>query len=137
MITGQCLCRSGKIEVDDPPNDIGVCHCKMCQRWSGFAFAAIEVPDDRVRVTGDYATYQSSDTGTRSFCRICGSTLWFRTIGEAAYCLPIGMLDGADLYLDHEIFIDRKSPAWSIAGKHQRETEDEVFARLKHEGDQP
>lgn len=55
MLKGHCLCGTVKIEATRHSRDIGVCHCKMCQRWTGLAFAGITIPGGSIRVTGDYS----------------------------------------------------------------------------------
>ncbi|WP_435165621.1 GFA family protein [Falsirhodobacter sp. 1013] len=135
MTTGHCLCGAVRVTITDLPRDFGICHCKMCQRWTGLAFAAIEVPDAQVTVEGEehVSRYRSSDISTRSFCRICGSTLWFRDDGRPSYEIPVGLLDDADhLRLTHEIFVDRKPDGWGLAGDHPRETEQDYFRRKGH-----
>jgi len=132
MTTGQCLCGAVRVTISALPNGFGICHCKMCQRWTGLAFCGAEVPDENVTVEGaEHVTaYRSSDASTRSFCRHCGSTLWFRDKGRAAYEIALGLLDDEEgVRITREIFIDRKSDAWSVAGDLPAETEAEYFAR--------
>lgn len=132
MTAGHCLCGAVRVTITDLPKEFGICHCKMCQRWTGLAFAAVEVPDEHVTVEGaEHVTaFRSSGLSTRSFCDTCGSTLWFRDDGRPSYEIPLGMLDDTSaLTLTHEIFVDRRSPAWSVAGVHRMETEADYFAR--------
>lgn len=132
MTTGHCLCGAVRVDIATMPREFGICHCRMCQRWTGLAYAAVMVPDADVILTGaeHVKTYRSSEGSTRSFCGTCGSTLWFRDDGRDAYEIPLGMLDSTEgLTLTHEIFVDRKSPAWSVAGRHRMETEADYFAR--------
>jgi hypothetical protein len=52
----------------------------MCQRAHGAAFVTwAALPSERVRVTAgadQLVRYRSSEIGTRSFCRSCGSSLF-------------------------------------------------------------
>ncbi|MDB6454986.1 GFA family protein [Falsirhodobacter sp. 20TX0035] len=132
MTTGHCLCGAVRVTITDLPKGFGICHCKMCQRWTGLAFAAIEVPDAHVTVEGaaHVKAFRSSDSSTRSFCDTCGSTLWFRDDGQSSYEIPLGMLDDTEgLTVTHEVFVDRKAAGWSVGGHHRMETEADYFAR--------
>ena len=136
----QCLCGSVRIAVHDRPAGYGICHCRMCQRWSGAILAAVTCPRDRVSVVGNapIATYQSSDWAERAWCTRCGSHLWYRVTTNGAhegdYEIPIGLFDDPNGFvLDREIFIDRKSDAFDIAGGHPRLTEAEVFTLSGHD----
>lgn len=81
--TGQCLCGAIKYEIDNPPQMMGVCHCKNCQRQAGSAFSTLAgVPVSEFRLTqGELKLYEDSDTrsgGTveRYFCGNCGSPVY-------------------------------------------------------------
>ena len=99
-IAGSCLCGAVRFEVEGPLDRVAHCHCSMCQRAHGAAFATwAAVPEQRVRVTeGDaqLTRYRSSQIGTRSFCRVCGSSLFCTldthpgTIDVALACLAPG-----------------------------------------------
>jgi hypothetical protein len=79
-IPGACLCGAVRFEVAGPLERVVHCHCTMCQRAHGAAFVTwTALPNERVRVTcgeGELVHYRSSEIGTRSFCRSCGSSLF-------------------------------------------------------------
>jgi hypothetical protein len=82
IVTGQCLCGSVRFEVELPSIWCAHCHCGMCRRAHGAAFVTwVGFSRDRVRVVaGDQlGRYQSSPPATRSFCRQCGSPLFFES----------------------------------------------------------
>jgi hypothetical protein len=58
-----------------------VCHCRMCQRATGNAFAPLlEVPSGRIGWAGTPpAEWASSDIATRGFCARCGTPLYYRS----------------------------------------------------------
>lgn len=78
MVPGSCLCREVAFEVDAFDAMVH-CHCSMCRKAHGSAFATIaRAPrtafrwlrgEDRIR------RYVSSANGLRSFCATCGSPL--------------------------------------------------------------
>jgi hypothetical protein len=77
---GACLCGGVRFEVVGPLDRVVHCHCTMCQRAHGAAFVTwAAVGEERVRILAgqsDVARYRSSEIGTRSFCRTCGSSLF-------------------------------------------------------------
>ena len=139
--TGGCLCGAVRFSVTGGRDDFGICHCKACQRWTGAMFPGIVCRAEQVRVEGaeNVAVYRSSAENTRSFCRTCGATLWFR--GPAAghaepyYEIAVGTLDDTTgLTLTHEVFTDRKPDAWALSGDHIRDTEAEYFRKVAAAG---
>jgi hypothetical protein len=77
---GSCLCGAVHFEVEGPIEQVGHCHCTICQRAHGAAFVTwAAIPTERLHVTdGESALvhYRSSEIGTRSFCGTCGSTMF-------------------------------------------------------------
>ncbi|MEZ8140574.1 ribulose phosphate epimerase [Enterovibrio norvegicus FF-33] len=79
--TGQCLCGQIRYEVDHIEPNMGHCHCSMCRKFHGAAFATFgEVKAESFRfVAGrDLLKAYVADNGTkRTFCSHCGSSLLF------------------------------------------------------------
>ena len=82
-IKGGCLCGKVRYEIDGPLFDASHCHCSMCRRAHGAGYVTwVRLPRHQLRfLTGEetLANYRSSDHATRSFCRRCGSSLFFET----------------------------------------------------------
>lgn len=77
---GGCQCGAVRYTVAAGPAKSVVCHCRMCQRATGNAFAPLlEVPRDRVTWAGTPAEWASSDRATRGFCATCGTPLYYRS----------------------------------------------------------
>ena len=77
---GGCQCGALRYRVSAGPAKDSVCHCRMCQRATGNAFAPlVEVPADRVRWTGTPAEWASSSIAWRGFCPTCGTPLYYRS----------------------------------------------------------
>ncbi|MDP2580163.1 GFA family protein [Shimia thalassica] len=112
--TGHCMCGAVRFTAQNVPSGFGACYCESCRRWSGDRFAGVHVASDDLDVTGadHVTTLQSSAWANRSFCKTCGSSLWYRlTDGpEAGSCsISVGLLDDASgLVLEREFFVDRK-----------------------------
>jgi hypothetical protein len=132
---GGCMCGAVRFTARLDGHAFGVCHCKMCQRWSGALFAAITVAKDDVAWTGTdhIARIPSSDWAERAWCTQCGSGLYYRITRDGPYAgdweIPIGLFDDTTgLSLAREIFIDRKPEGLALAGHHPTLTEAEMIA---------
>jgi hypothetical protein len=102
--TGRCQCGACRFAVTAGPAQVTVCHCRMCQRATGNAFAPLlEVCEARVSWTGTPATWASSSIAERGFCATCGSPLFYRRPGGGTIEFMAGSLDRPDLY----------DPAWN------------------------
>jgi hypothetical protein len=80
MLRGGCFCRAVRYEIDAEPFDRTVCHCTMCRHASGAPFVAwFSVPLSAFRiVSGEPASFKSSEEATRTFCGGCGTPLTYR-----------------------------------------------------------
>jgi hypothetical protein len=95
-LTGGCLCGAVRYRVEGPLRDVVICHCSQCRRYHGHAVAFTSVPADRLAFTEDRGLgwYRSSDAAERGFCRICGSSLFWRRLGGDEIAVTAGSLDG-------------------------------------------
>lgn len=79
MYKGSCLCGSVTFELESEPKAVSHCHCNMCQKQHGAAFATYaSLPkDDLSYLSGveELASYNSSETIERKFCKKCGSSI--------------------------------------------------------------
>lgn len=78
---GSCLCNTIRFEVDEFEPQTGNCHCSMCRKFHGAAYATLaEARRENFRwIDGeDLIKGYTADNGTtRSFCSNCGSSLMF------------------------------------------------------------
>lgn len=93
--TGGCQCGAVRYRADAMLNNAHLCHCRMCQKAVGNAFAAlVAAPDDALHWTrGEPATFRSSSEAERGFCAACGTPLFYRGDGSGRTNLTIGSLD--------------------------------------------
>jgi hypothetical protein len=79
-VRGSCFCGAVEFAVTLPTLSCAHCHCTMCRRVHGAGYVTwIAVPYSQFQmVTGsDHLTvHHSSDHGRRSFCNVCGSSLF-------------------------------------------------------------
>ncbi len=114
MITGGCLCRSIRYEIDELPSRVTHCHCKHCRGSAGAAFITwAEFDPTKFRyIQGKPEAYESRPKVTREFCPKCGTQLTYNHADEP------GMVDVTVCSLDDpaiakpedHIWCDRKIP---------------------------
>ena len=82
---GSCLCGALEFEADAFTHDVGNCHCSMCRKFHGAAYATIAgVEREKFRwLSGEVSlkTYTAKNGTVRTFCRHCGSSLLFASPG--------------------------------------------------------
>jgi len=119
MVEGSCFCGEVRYEVDGPFNTMMSCHCSMCRKHHGSAFATyVSAPLDGFRwVHGEDSLlkYPSSPQGTRNSCGVCGSTVPMTMPAYSLVLLPAGPLEG-DLGIKPaaHIFVGSKAPWYTI-----------------------
>ena len=95
--TGSCLCGVVRYRIDAPINAVSHCHCKMCRKAHGAAFASYAgVPLDAFHLLSgkdQLGVYHSSEHVTRTFCIRCGSNLQFVDNREHELGVAVGTLD--------------------------------------------
>ena len=97
VLRGSCLCGAIRYEVEGGLGPIVCCHCSMCRKASGTAFAT-NAPVEAARfrlVRGEDAlrAYASSPGKRRCFCSICGSPMYSQRDGDPLIRLRIGTLE--------------------------------------------
>jgi hypothetical protein len=97
MVKGSCLCGGAQYEIDGEVKLMANCHCSMCRKHHGAAFAtfvSVNTSDFRwVKGEDLLVRYPSSPGHTRGFCRVCGSSLPDPDPGAADFFLPASTLD--------------------------------------------
>jgi len=82
-VPGSCFCGMVRFEATLPSLFCAHCHCSMCRRNHGAAFVTwFAIPRAELRILAGedrLVRNRSSDHGTRSFCGVCGSSLFFET----------------------------------------------------------
>lgn len=98
MLTGSCLCGGVKYEIDGNISAVTNCHCSLCRKMSGSAFASgATIPASSFRfVAGEdlLKQWESSPGYQRVFCGRCGSPLIKRKVKDPENLrLRVGTLD--------------------------------------------
>lgn len=120
MITGSCLCRAVRFEIDAPLEPIQVCHCSQCRKAQGSAFGTnVPVATKHLRfVSGEdrLTAYESTPGKQRVFCATCGSPIMSRLASKPEVVrIRAGSLDnptgGA---LSFHFYVASKADWWEI-----------------------
>ena len=98
MISRRTECSCGQLSAvcTGEPVRISVCHCLACKRSTGSAFGYnAHFPDAQVVLAGRATEFvRIGDDGgriTRSFCPICGTTVFYRNSGiSGVVSVPVG-----------------------------------------------
>ena len=118
-IEGGCLCGEIRYRIDEPLSQAGSCHCSMCRKAHGAAYATFAgvKPGTAHWTSGtdSLAVYASSEQGRRCFCKHCGSQLGAVENGELRW-LALGTVDGdPGVRPEANIFVGSKAPWHEIA----------------------
>lgn len=112
---GQCLCAGIQFEVDKLGTKMGHCHCSMCRKFHGAAFATfgeVLIENFHWLQGEDLLQVYTADNGTkRKFCSNCGSSLFFESAGSDHQVIEFALacLEGApSLSPDAHIYLSTK-----------------------------
>lgn len=117
VLRGSCLCGGVAYRADGPVRHTSHCYCTMCQKQHGAAsgtYANVARATFALERGAALVTeYASSDHGRRGFCKVCGSTLYWRsTQSEDRIAVTLGTLEPAYTgTVETELHVDTK-PGW-------------------------
>lgn len=116
---GRCLCGAVRYEVKRFASHMAHCHCSMCRKFHGAAFATygeVDASDfNWLQGEDELKSYVADNGTTRRFCAHCGSSMTFRSPGHPDNRIEIalGTLDSnLDASPDAHIFVGSKA-SWS------------------------
>ncbi len=117
MITGSCLCGGIRFEIDGDVTMSRYCHCENCRKFSGTGKAAWGLAKSaefsQTAADTELGKFDAGSGSLRTFCRSCGSPLWFEPkalpdfIGIALGAIDQGLPDKPKMHV-----WTRSSPAW-------------------------
>ena len=103
-----------RYEIDQRLRDAGHCHCAMCRKAHGAAFATYATvdPTNFRWITGEQlvSLYESSPNSGRMFCSVCGSIIGGAENGKII-SVTLGTIDGdPGVTPRSHIFVGSKAP---------------------------
>ncbi len=113
MFKGSCLCGAVNLTVRSFSKKAAHCHCSMCRKFHGAAFATLVGVRDLRWLSGVESIKEfTAENGTiRSFCSKCGSSIGFRVKGAdiseielaiAIFDEPIPVVPDAHIYTNYK-----------------------------------
>ena len=115
--TGGCLCGGVRYRVTGPLRPIVYCHCGQCRRTSGHFVAATAVTRDALDIVADESLewFASSEFASRGFCRLCGSSLFWRSRAREFVSIMAGTLDeSGELEAAEHIWVGDKAGYYAL-----------------------
>jgi hypothetical protein len=84
MLEGGCLCGAITWKASAAPRSVHHCHCSMCRKWMGGAFATVAwFPRSSVQWRGAQPLlFRSFPIAVRSHCNACGTPLYLAYDGK-------------------------------------------------------
>lgn len=100
VVSGGCQCGAVRYRAVPVAATAHLCHCRMCQKAVGSAFAALisVMRDDLHWTRGAPTHFASSDAVDRGFCAACGTPLTYSYHASKHLCITIGSLDNPAHY---------------------------------------
>jgi hypothetical protein len=125
LLSGKCLCGGVRFEITSPLGPVVQCHCSMCRRATGTAFAtnaSVRSRDFRVVQGAELLSeYESSPGSWRVFCSRCGSPVFGRVPVVDLVRVRLGTLDGdPGARPIADIWVGSKAPWFAIADALER-----------------
>ena len=132
MVNGSCLCEAVKLKMNLPEKVLNACHCGMCRKWtSGPLFTVESGESAHVEGRESISTYNSSEWAERSFCKNCGTHLFYHLKNTNLYFYSAGLFkESADFKFKAQIYIDAKPACYEFSNKTETMTEAEVMAKF-------
>lgn len=119
-ISGSCLCGAVQYKINSALSSLGHCHCKMCQRFHGTAYATYgmvaKAQFSILRGRDHLKTVQSSVNVKRHFCSRCGSPLTYQNdiIPDNIWITAGTFDDDPGCEPQYHIFVASKAPWFEI-----------------------
>ena len=115
-VPGSCLCGRVRFRASMPSLFCAHCHCSLCRRSHGAGFVTwFGVSKEALRISdgeSELVRFRSSDHGTRAFCGVCGSSLFFETSlhPERVDIVLANMHAPIDREPHLNVFVDHRAP---------------------------
>lgn len=117
-IKGNCLCGIVSYEVVNAFDRLFLCSCDQCRQITGSAFASnLSAAKDGFNwLSGvdDVIVYQVPGRDiSKSFCRVCGSGVPWRSSDGSKMVIPAGTLSGEPQVVERARVFVAENPSWA------------------------
>ncbi len=135
-----CLCGGVRWEITAEPFNAFNCHCKLCRKAHGSAFATYWfVEPEQIRWlsgTDGIVRYRSSHLLTRSFCGTCGSVVPYPSEQGNHWLAPGGCHDDGKPS-DCHVFVAHKAPWFDLTGDLPRHDDYPDYTGMRRVEEKP
>jgi hypothetical protein len=102
----------------------------MCRKWTAGPFLVLDCSDTlKIEDDANLGVYRSSEWAERSFCKRCGTSLFYRLIDRNLFFVSAEAFDDREGYaLKAQIFIEEKPSYYEFANPTHNMTGAEVLA---------
>jgi hypothetical protein len=127
--TGRCHCGSIRFEFAGEPGEVSFCHCSICRRVGGSAFAAyVEVSEAALEVSevkARLSRYKPTERLEKDFCENCGVQIFTRHVSfpGLVYINLCAMTDDHSLAPEYHQFVASKAKWHEISDTLPQYTE--------------
>lgn len=114
---GGCLCGAVRFEITGPLGDVTFCHCTQCRKTTGHHFATTDAKNNNIEFVDDHGLewYRASENAGRGFCKLCGSSLFWKPDDGDYTAILAGCLERpTDLKSGKHIFTADKGDYYEI-----------------------
>ena len=96
LLKASCLCGGIQLRTYGYHRDVENCHCIQCMKTHGHHAAYTNVQEQNVQFSkkNTLKWFRSSKSAKRGFCRKCGASLFFKSIGSNNISIAAGMFNG-------------------------------------------
>ncbi len=116
---GGCLCGNISFETNSHPIRSSYCYCNSCTKHTGSpVMLGVLFKEENVKIKGKLTRYYSSEKGIRTFCKTCGSSVFFNFEGSGNIEILSGAFnDNQFINPEYHLYFKKKMACFDIKDK--------------------